>query len=220
MSLTSVIRYFRAIDTSASDGSGKTGIAFGSFTAKYLTQGGTLTSLTTETITTLGTYQAPTSSAHIRIKELGNTDPTKGIYEVHFHDTQTAEAGKKLWLFLSASGAVIMPLELDLMPYYSDVNTVKGVDATPLSKAQNCIGYGIASGTPTTTSIPTSAMTPAGGVADQFKGRVLTFTNDTTTAALRGQATDITASTNSSTPTFTVTALATAPAAGDTFVIT
>lgn len=102
----------------------------------------------------------------------------------------------------------------------ADTVLIKGVDATPLSKSQNAIAYGIASGTPTTTSIPTSAMTPAGGVADQFKGRVLTFTNDTTTAALRGQATDITASSNSATPTFTVTALATAPVAGDTFVIT
>ncbi len=70
-----------------------------------------------------------------------------------------------------------------------------------------------------TTSIPTSALTPAGAAADQFKGRIIIFDIDTTTAALRGQATEITASSNSSTPTFTVTALTSTPASGDTFTI-
>lgn len=78
---------------------------------------------------------------------------------------------------------------------------------------------GTASGTPTTTSIPTSAMSPATSVADQVKGRIVIFDHDTTTAALRGQATDITASSASATPTLTVTALTTAPASGDTFTI-
>lgn len=72
----------------------------------------------------------------------------------------------------------------------------------------------------TTTSIVSSSLTPAGSVADQFKGRLLTFADDTTTAALRGQSTDITANTLSATPTFTVTALTTAPASTDTFSIT
>lgn len=72
----------------------------------------------------------------------------------------------------------------------------------------------------TTTSITTSSMTPAASVTDQLKGRILTFADDTTTAALRGQATDITGSTASGTPTLTVTALTTAPASGDTFTIT
>lgn len=126
MSLTSVIRYVRALDSTATDGSGKTGLAFGDITAKYLTQAGTLTSLTTETITTLGTYQAPTSAAHVRIKELAGSDPTKGVYEVHFHNTQMTDTGKKLWLFLSASGAAFQPLEVELLPYYADVQQLLG----------------------------------------------------------------------------------------------
>jgi hypothetical protein len=72
----------------------------------------------------------------------------------------------------------------------------------------------------TPTSIITSSLIPAGSVADQFKGRLITFSDDTTTAALRGQSTDITASTASATPTLTVTPLTTAAAAGDTFSIT
>lgn len=114
MSITSVIRYIEALDTSSTTGVGKTGLAFGDITAKYVVKGGTLTSLTTETITTLGTYQAPTSDAHIRIKELNSADPTKGIYEVHFHNTQVTSSGVKLWLFLTATGAKFQPLEIDL----------------------------------------------------------------------------------------------------------
>ncbi len=115
MSLTSQIRYIRALDSAATDGAGKTGLIFSDFTAAYLVEGGTLTALTTETIATLGTYQAPTNATHIRIKELSSSDPTKGVYEVQFHNTQVAVAGVRLWLFLSAAGAAIQPLELDLI---------------------------------------------------------------------------------------------------------
>lgn len=78
--------------------------------------------------------------------------------------------------------------------------------------------YGTVTTGATTTSIPTSSLSPAASVADQFKGRIVTFAQDTTTAALRGQSTDITASTAGG--TLTVTALTTAPASGDTFAIT
>jgi hypothetical protein len=71
----------------------------------------------------------------------------------------------------------------------------------------------------TTTSVKSSSITPAGSVADQFKGRIIIFADDTTTAALRGQATDITASSAAAAPVFTCTALTTAPVSGDTFSI-
>jgi len=67
------------------------------------------------------------------------------------------------------------------------------------------------------TSIPTSSQDPAASVTDQWKGRIVIFRRDTTTAALRGQATDITA--NTSGGTLTVTALTTVPVSGDTFII-
>lgn len=69
----------------------------------------------------------------------------------------------------------------------------------------------------TTTSIVTSTMNPAASVIDQFKGRICTFSDITTTAALRGQSTDITAST--ALGVLTITALTTAPVSGDEFTI-
>lgn len=69
----------------------------------------------------------------------------------------------------------------------------------------------------TTTNIVTSAISPSAGVTDQFKGRALIFAYDTTTANLRGQATEITASTAGG--VLTCTALTTAPASGDVAMI-
>lgn len=73
--------------------------------------------------------------------------------------------------------------------------------------------------TPSTTQFTPSSLSPSGASTDQFKGRIVVFDNATTTAALRGQATDITASTNASLPLFTFSALSVAPASGDTFSI-
>lgn len=68
-----------------------------------------------------------------------------------------------------------------------------------------------------TTSIVTSSLNPAAAVTDQFKGRVVIFDQDTATANLRGQGTNITGS--SSGGVLTVTALSDAPTSGDTFTI-
>ena len=79
----------------------------------------------------------------------------------------------------------------------------------------NCL-TGTASGTPTTTTMISGIGVT---VDDQFKGRIITFDDDTTTAALQEQSTDITGATAASN-TLTFTALTTAPVSGDTFVIT
>lgn len=78
---------------------------------------------------------------------------------------------------------------------------------------------GTAASGATATSLTPSALSPSGVDADQFKGRILVFDNDTTTAALRGQATDITASSAASLAVLTFTSLTAAPQAGDTFSI-
>lgn len=92
-------------------------------------------------------------------------------------------------------------------------------DIPNLDKTTAAIGRGTVTTGGSTTSVPTSAFTPAGAVADQFKNRVIIFDADTTTTALRGQTATISASSNAATPTFTVTALTTAPVSGDTFSV-
>jgi len=88
-----------------------------------------------------------------------------------------------------------------------------------LQKSTRVIGRGTCDTGGSTTSVPTTAFTPNGAAADQFVGRVIIFDADTTTSALRGQATTISASSNASAPTFTVGTLTTAPSSGDTFSV-
>ena len=75
-------------------------------------------------------------------------------------------------------------------------------------------------GTAATGTLSTTEMTTdlTISVNDQYNGRIIIFRSDTTTAALRGQATDIT-DTVTINGKLTFTALTTAPANGDTFVI-
>ena len=91
--------------------------------------------------------------------------------------------------------------------------------AQNVSKANQAIGRGTAGAGGALGSITTSAWSPggAGVVSGQFIGRTVIFDATTATAALQGQATNITANTAGATPTFTVTNLTTVPASGDTF---
>ena len=89
---------------------------------------------------------------------------------------------------------------------------VAGFERATSGITQGTVGAGSSD-----TSITTSSLDPAASVDDQFIGLILKFDKDTATAALRGQATDITDSTAAG--VLTVTALTTAPASGDTFTI-
>ena len=110
-------------------------------------------------------------------------------------------------------GSVVAVVSADITKIGTDTTALTAFKQAVMG---NVIGtIGLAS---TTTVLVTSSMTPAAAVIDQFKGRILIFDKDTTTADLRGQATDITASTILG--VLTVTALTTAPASSDTFAIT
>jgi hypothetical protein len=89
--------------------------------------------------------------------------------------------------------------------------------AVRLGRSTQGIVTGTVGAASTTTSIVTSALDPAAAVTDQYKGRIVTFDQGTTTANLRGQSTDITA--NTALGVLTCTALTTAPVSGDTFVV-
>jgi len=84
---SSVIDVIFIQDSSSLVGGGLTGLTSGSsgLAGRYLYPGGTPVSLTFETISTQGTYSAPTSNAHLRIKEIDATN-APGWYELQFHN--------------------------------------------------------------------------------------------------------------------------------------
>lgn len=107
---TSIILRFKLLDSSSTTGAGLTGLTSASAsliistiadveaTAVVYTQAGS----TIETITTLGTYAAPTATK-CRFKEVDSTNH-KGVYEFQFADARYAVANAKS-LLVSVSGA-------------------------------------------------------------------------------------------------------------------
>jgi hypothetical protein len=134
------------------------------------------------------------------------------------YDRIGAPAGASVSADVAAVKAQTAAIETDTQDLQSRVPAAL-VNGQMDSTNSDTVVRGTVGSASTTTSIVTSAFSPAGAAADQFKGRIVVFDKDTATAALRGQATDITASSSSATPVLTVTALTTAPSSGDTFSV-
>ena len=93
-----------------------------------------------------------------------------------------------------------------------------------LNAGAKAMAYGtVGSGTNDTMTVSVSggsaAITPTMGTANMFKGRIILFRSDTTTAALRGQGAPIDGNTTTAITIAAGNALTTAPVDGDTFVI-
>lgn len=246
---TSVVLRFKLLDSSSTSGAGLTGLTNASSGLRISTIADnepTATSYTAagstiETITTLGTYAAPTATK-CRFKEVDSTNHP-GLYEVHFADARFAASNAKS-LVISISGATNLVQADALVSLVSDdpfvakptnyaslsidgsgrVDAAKVGGNTSIVATVKAIGRCTVTSGGSTTSVPTSALTLAGSaasgvVADQFKGRTVLFDGDTTTAGLRGATAAISASSASDTPTLTVGTLPASPASGDTFSI-
>ena len=97
----------------------------------------------------------------------------------------------------------------------TEVTAVKVVTDTQARSSATIVDGAAETGTLSTTEMTTGLTI---SVAGQYNERIIIFASDTTTAALRGQATDITATTILN-GKLGFTALTTAPANGDTFAI-
>lgn len=92
--------------------------------------------------------------------------------------------------------------------------------AADLAQSADTIIRGTCSGGTTTTAVVSALVNPSSLTdAGQLIGRTIIFKGSTGTANVQGQASNITGSTTGATPTITFTAMTTAPANGDTFVV-
>ena len=180
----SVILRVKILNSSVTTGAGLTGLLFSSTGLRISTIADneatatayTAAGATTETITTLGTYAAPTATK-CRFKEVDATSHP-GIYEIQFADARFAVASAKS-LLLSISGATnaaecdaVIPLT-DLDPY----DAVRaGLTALPNAAAAAANGLmilgsnntaAITIGSLTTAAIACTTLTASGAVAFQ-----------------------------------------------------
>ena len=124
-SKTSAITHIFIQDSSSTVGAGKTGLVFNTanLVSYYVKPGGTLTSLTLETIASLGTYATPSSAAHMRFKLMHDTN-APGLYEIQVHPDTLATNDSIVIVMHGASDMALLLLEIQLTDF--DLN-----DATP-----------------------------------------------------------------------------------------
>lgn len=191
---TSIIRHIFALDDTATDGSGKTALVFSDITAYYVRAGGTLTSLTMETIATLGTW-ASTGNNKLGFKLLDDTN-APGLYELNLPNNIFDSGSDLVTVHLRATG---------MAPVLVGIPIQEAI----LEGVVDTAGF-----TPTTTQFESDDITEA--TADHFIGRVIVFTS----GVLLRQATTITDYTLATgRGHFTVTALTEAPGDNDRFRI-
>ena len=116
----------------------------------------------------------------------------------------------------SGTGETAANLVYDGILYSGQTLVDKEDEALNTTLIRGTVG---ASPTPTQSAFTPSLLSTAASVLNQFSGRVIIFSNKTTTAALRGQATIIYGNSPSALPVLTVEELTTAPVSGDTFRI-
>lgn len=216
---TSNVRRVKILDT-ALTGAGKINLLYNTagLTCYYKRSNGTASvAVALVTITTLGTYVSG------GFKEIDATN-MDGEYEFHPPDAAFAAGAQYVtFRFRGASGmvptSIVYPIKsFDLQTATQPVNLTQiSADTTTLSKFKRgvdgttlvTVGAGAS-----TVSVITSSLSPAAVSTDQYKGLILAFDANTTTSALRGQKTQVTASTTGG--VLSVLALSTAPISGDT----
>mgnify|MGYP003335494201 CR=1 FL=1 len=194
------------LDSTSATGAGLSGLVFNSSGLKaYYRKGatGSATAITLATQTVGGAYS---SGGFVEI----DATNMKGVYRLDLPNAAVDTAGMVTVYLYGGT---------NMAPVVAEIETVNFDKFDSSRMGLKTMGVGTVTSGATTTSVPTSSCSPAGGVADQFKDRVIVFTSDTTTAGLRGVAKTISASTNAAAPTFTVGTLPATPASGDTFVI-
>lgn len=229
--ITSLILRVKILDTAVTTGAGKTGLTHSSSgliistiadneaTATVYTQAAS----NVETITTLGTFAAPTASK-CRFKEVDATNHP-GIYEIHIANARWAvSSARSVIVSISGvSGAAQVDAEIQLDPVPANVTQIKDstAAATNIGESAKTIVYGTTqSSMATTTTFLWSTLSITPSADDQMVGKIINFLSDTTTGDLRGHSAVVT-DYDSFSGQFTVDpALPVAPVLGDTFTIT
>lgn len=147
---------------------------------------------------------------------LSNTELTAKRVEVMISDAATKAIEDQYFVIETYGHASAM--------YPSDPGADNTNAETRFLRASKGLIYGtVGNGTNSTTLVSISgsqgACSPTPTVTDQFKGRILTFSDDTTTAALRGQGFPISGNSTTAISCAGGDALTTAAQDGDTFVI-
>src|SRR3989337_3707022 len=185
---TSQILHVFIQDSSSTTGAGLAGLVYdsASLACRYINAGGTLSgAITLQTITTLGTYEAPTANTNMRFKEVSSASPSQGVYEIHLHnDWMNLTGGSLVIMLAGATNMAQFRLEIDLQ---ADVNvthvagTVQtaGDLATMITAVDDLVDTEVAAIKTKTDFLPSVTAGAAGGL-------MIAGSNATTTVNITG----------------------------------
>ncbi len=163
----------------------------------------------------IGAPTGATLTTDVASVQAGVTANANAVSSLHTRvssvDTRVSSAATQVGSTFTGVGSLAVGVNVDRVS--SDANAATNLYRGVLGTALFTVGGGSTVGI-----MSLSALTTAAAAAQQFKGRIVTFDRDTTTAELRGQATDILSS--SVLGLLGVTSLTNAPVSGDKGVIT
>lgn len=167
----------------------------------------------------LGTAAATPTVAGVPEVDVTHFNGTVGTFASGRPEVNTTHAAGTAWGSGAITAASIAADAITAAKVADDVSTEFRTKAMALTTASGVVGSGSTTANLAAASVAVGATTSLS--ADAFKGRVIIFNSDTTTAALRGQAAVIVSHTSGSTPTFTLAtgAWTTAPLTTDTFTV-
>src|SRR3990172_5330864 len=189
---TSQILHVFIQDSSSTTGAGLAGLVYdsASLACRYINAGGTLSgAITLQTITTLGTYEAPTANTNMRFKEVSSASPSQGVYEIHLHnDWMNLTGGSLVIMLAGATNMAQFRLEIDLQ---ADVNvthvagTVQtaGDLATMITAVDDFVNTEVAAIKTKTDFLPSVTAGAAGGLMIAGSNAATTFATLTVTGA-------------------------------------
>lgn len=173
--ITSVILRVKILDTSSTSGAGKTGLAFNTSGLVISVIADNESSATVysvaasniETITTLGTFAAPTTNK-CRFKEVDATNHA-GLYEVQLADARWAVSNARSFILsiYGASGAAPVDLEVQLEPVPANVAQINS-DANAAAQLALMFAGNITYGTAQLGSSTTITLAAGASASDNF----------------------------------------------------
>ncbi len=204
---TSYIWLAFIVDEGSDKLDGLTGLLYSDVTIKYIRNGDSSPTTTTAVTMTAGTWA---SGGFVEVSGM------PGWYEIGIPNAAFSSGGCVAIQVIPnpSSGSKGVPINL-----FAELDSVDYQDggAFGLLDLQRSVGRGSVTTGSSTTNVKIGTISPALSVANQIKGRVIIFDAATTTAGLRAQAAEITASDTSG--NLTVSTLTTTPASVDTFLI-
>ena len=160
----------------------------------------------------------PQESGDVKV-DVQSYGGTAGTFASGRPEVNTTHAAGTAWGSGAITAASLAADAITAAKVADDVSTEFRTKALALTTASGVVGSGSTTANVVASSVAVGATTSLS--ADAWKGRVIIFNSDTTTAALRGQAAAIVSHTSGSTPTFTLAtgAWTTAPLTSDTFTV-